>query len=384
MGFKYVILGSGMQGKAAAYDLACFGDAEKVIVADKEEGVAREAALRLERLTGKKMFRAEKVDVTDRAAVGRILNGCDGVLSAVPYKFNFDLTAVAISKKVHFCDLGGNTDVVKKQLELHDKAKAAGVTVCPDCGLAPGLGNLLAADGLRRLAHPESVRIRCGGLPQKPKPPLGYHLVFSVEGLLNEYFGQAVVVRDGEVVMVDTFTECEELEFKPPIGSVQAFVTSGGASTAPWSFKDRVRNYDYKTIRYPGHYEKFKLFKEMGLLETQPWEVDGQRVVPRDFFKLILKHKLTMPGEKDLVVLRVECKGSDKKTITYDLVDFFDDKTGFSAMERTTAYPATTVLCLQVMGKIEKGAVPIERSVPTELYLKELGKRDIKIEIVER
>lgn len=381
MAVQYAIVGSGMQGKAAAYDLAKFGDAEMITMVDVSATVAQEAATRLEKLTGQSIFKPKRLDVTDRNEVLALFQQVDAVFSGVPYAYNLELTRLAIEAGAHFCDLGGNTSVVKQQLECDSSAKAAGVSIAPDCGLAPGLGNILAADAIGKLPEIEKISIRCGGLPQNPKPPLDYHLVFNVEGLINEYFGHAALLRDGHLLEVPTFDELETLTFKEPVGEVEAFTTSGGTSTAPWTFKGKLANYDYKTVRYKGHFEKFKTFKDIGLFERDEIELNGQSIQPREFFKALLLKRLTMPGEKDLVVIRVEAE-SARERLTYDLMDFYDEKTGFSAMERTTAYPAAAVLCLQVKGSIKPGAVPIEASVPTDAYLEELRKRDLDLKVV--
>ncbi|MFQ6033741.1 MAG: saccharopine dehydrogenase family protein, partial [Candidatus Bipolaricaulia bacterium] len=199
MGYRYIVLGAGMQGRTAAYDLARFGGAEEVLLADVDLERAKEAAARVNRLIGGELARAAEVDVQDHGALVEALRGFDAALSAVPYRFNLEITEAAIAAKTGLCDLGGNTSIVLKQLELDPEAKKAGITIIPDCGLAPGMANTLAVHAMSRMERPQEVRIWCGGLPQHPKPPLDYKLVFSIEGLTNEYFGKAYVLRDGRV-----------------------------------------------------------------------------------------------------------------------------------------------------------------------------------------
>lgn len=384
MAYRYVVLGAGIQGVAIAYDMAKFGDAEQVLLLDVNADQAAKAALHINDLLGYNRVQAGSVDVRNKDQVMTLLHGAHSCLSAVPYQFNADLAEWAVEAGVNFNDLGGNTSVVFKELELHEKALAKGVSVIPDCGVAPGLANTLAAHGIAQLDICEEVQTRCGGLPQNPKPPLDYMLVFSVGGLTNEYFGKAVILRDSKRVEVDTFDELEDIQLPEPLGECEAFTTSGGTSTTPWTYEGQIKTYEYKTIRYKGHFEKMKVMKDLGLLELEPVMVDGQPVVPRHLFHEVVTPRLTFADEKDLLVLRVTCKGIKDglpKTLEYTIVDYQDDETGFNAMSRMTGFPASIVSIMQARGETLKGAVPLEQSVPTESFLVEMAKRGIQMDV---
>jgi lysine 6-dehydrogenase len=386
MGYRYLVLGAGMQGTAAAYDFARFGQAEAVVLADLDPERAEAAARRVNRLTGGELARPAQVDVTDERALLRALKEADVALSAVPYRFNLGITRAAIAAGAGMCDLGGNTEIVLEQLKLDPQARGVGVTVIPDCGLAPGMANTLAVYAMSRMEHPREVRIWCGGLPQRPRPPLGYKLVFSIEGLTNEYFGKAYILREGQVREVETFTELEELEFPPPVGRCEAFITAGGTSTCPWTFAGKLETYEYKTVRYPGHYEKVKTLLELGLLDPEPVEVGGVKVAPRELFHKVVPPRLAFPKEKDLVVLRVTCRGEDRGMsieVQLDLMEFHDEATGFSAMERTTAFPAAIVAEMIARGELERGVIPLERAVPPEPFVAELVRRGFRLTLTE-
>jgi lysine 6-dehydrogenase len=384
MGFRYAIIGSGMQGTAAAYDLATFADADEVRLLDLDMRRARAAAERVNRLLSRDVAKAGVVDATDRTSASQVLEGMHACLSAVPYFLNVNLARAAIQARVHFNDLGGNTHVVQEELALDSMAKAAGVSIVPDCGVAPGMANTLAVHGIESLDEATHVHMRCGGLPQNKNLPLGYKKLFALEGLTNEYFGKAVVLRDGKVIEVDTFEELETLDLPEPIGRVEAFTTSGGTSTCPYTFAGKLQTYDYKTIRYPGHYERLKLFKELGFLSLNPLEVKGHPIVPRDVFHAIMDRTWTFPDEPDLLILRVDVLGTkDGKKARYraQIIDRQDPKTGFSAMERTTAFAAAIVTALQARGQTPKGAVSLEKAVRASDFVKELARRDIPHEI---
>jgi len=387
MGYKYIVLGAGIQGTTIAYDMARFGEAEQVLLLDVDAEQASRSAAHINALLQTQLVKSGSLDVSDRAQVVSLLKGSDSCLSAVPYRFNPMLASCAIEAGVSFNDLGGKTDLVFEALELHEQALAAGVSIIPDCGVAPGLGNTLAAHGISQLDRCDDVQVRCGGLPQNPRPPLDYMLVFNIGGLTNEYFGISTVLRQGQRLDVATFSELESIDLPEPLGKCEAFVTSGGTSTCPWTFAGQVQNYDYKTIRYPGHYEKFKVLLDLGLLSLEPVEVQGQQVVPRELFHAVAGKALDFPGEKDLLILRVTCSGikdGQPKTLEYTILDYFDEATGFNAMSRMTGFPASIVAIMSARGQNAKGAIPLEKAVPSGIFLEELARRGLKLEISER
>lgn len=383
MAYRYAIIGGGMQGTAAAYDLAKFGSADEVRLLDLDIRRAREAADRVNRLVGQNVAKAGIVNASDKSSAAQVLEGIDACLSAVPYFLNVHLAKAAIQAGCHFNDLGGNTTIVREELALDKEAKARGVSIIPDCGVAPGMGNTLAVYGMRSIDQPEHVKVRCGGLPQNRQLPLGYRTVFSMEGLTNEYFGKAVVLREGKVMEIDTFEELEVVELPAPLGGLEAFVTSGGTSTCPETFQGRLQSYDYKTIRYPGHYQAMKLFKDLGFIDLDPIDMNGHTFRPRDFFHRVMQRAWNHPEEPDLLVLRVDVEGHHQGQAVRHrtlIIDKQDPKTGFSAMERTTAFAAAIVTALMAHGRTPKGAVPLETAVDPHDFVKELARRDIPVE----
>src|SRR5205823_5133437 len=219
--------------------------------------------------------------------------------------------------RTNFCDLGGNKAVVAAELALDAEARERGVNVIPDCGLAPGMVAVLVAHAAARFTTLDEIHIRVGGLPQRPKPPLDYQLVFSVEGLINEYVERARVIRDGRIAEVESMTEVESLEFPPPFGTMEAFQTSGGTSTLPETFLGRVRERDYKTIRYPGHCAKFKTMIDLGLCSSEKVKVDGLSIAPRRLLGDLLVKNLPA-DEPDVVLVRVEFVGAGRR-LRYDI-----------------------------------------------------------------
>ncbi len=189
-----------MMGWAAAFDMARTERVQAITLADNNQRRLSEAVERINRLTGNDKITAVKFDAADAQAAQKIMRGHDGVLSAVPYFLNLELAKAAIAAGCHFADLGGNNTVVKQEFALEHEAPAAGVAIAPDCGLSPGMASILGGELLRRIGgKADALKIYVGGLPQTPKPPFNYQLVFSVEGLINEYSEPAKILRDGKI-----------------------------------------------------------------------------------------------------------------------------------------------------------------------------------------
>ena len=391
---KLLVIGSGMMGSAAAYDMARQADVQEVTLADSDPHRAREVAARINHIHGERKVRAVALDAADEKAAARLMKGRVAALSAVPYFLNLGLTRAAIAAGCHFADLGGNNTVVRQQLALSGKARKAGVAIAPDCGLSPGMASILGGELVRRLGgRADALKIYVGGLPEKPVPPFHYQLVFSVEGLINEYVEPARILRRGKLTTIEPLTEPETFHMDgfPPL---VAFHTSGGTSTLPETFEGIVGECYEKTLRYPGHYDLLCELKALGLFSSEKMEVGKVEITPRAMMSKILEGKFASKGP-DVCILRVEAHESVRspgvrgllgghlkgRVATFTLVDHYDPKTDMSAMMRTTAFPASIVVQLLASGAIEKrGDVLQERDVPAELFLDEMEKRGIRIQ----
>ena len=379
---KVLVLGAGRMGYGAVFDLIKNSpDVETVTVADMDASKAKAVANAVDpaRVTPR------EIDIADYEAARDLMRGHDSVISCVNYWYNVALSKAAIEVGANFCDLGGNNYIVDDQLGLDADAKAAGVSVIPDCGLAPGMVSILAMHGARQFDELREIHIRVGGLPQEPQPPLDYQLVFSVEGLINEYIETARVIRDGEVRQVESMTELEDLTFDgfPPL---EAFQTSGGTSTLPESFLGKIRDLDYKTIRYAGHCDKFRTMIKLGLCSSDEIVADFHKVSPRKVFGRLLE--MHLPADQpDYVLVRVDFAGVAaglEKRFRYDIVDKLDPRTGLSAMMRTTAFPASIIAQMMARGEVlERGATPQEKAIDPDKFVAELDRRNIKIRIYE-
>jgi lysine 6-dehydrogenase len=376
---RMLVLGAGLQGSACAYDLLQNEEVTEVRLADLNIKHLPEF---LAPYSGKRLI-PTPLDVRDREAVVALMRECDAAMSAIPYYFNLDLARDAAEAGVHFCDLGGNTDIVFEQKKLDETARAKGITIIPDCGLAPGMVNILAQRGIDQLDAVDAVRIFVGGLPQNPEPPLNYQIVYSLEGVLDYYTTLSWVVRDGKREQVKALSEIEPVKFDAPVGELEAFHTAGGLSTMAFRYEGKIPTMEYKTLRYPGHAKIMEAIRELGLLELEPIDVKGVRVAPRDVAVAAMGPRLTKPAGKDLVALRVLVSGTKSgkpKTIDFELVDKYDEKHGISAMMRTTGYSLSITGQMQARGEVKPAGVHTpDECIPAEKYITELKKRGVEI-----
>ncbi|MDQ2766594.1 MAG: saccharopine dehydrogenase NADP-binding domain-containing protein [Gemmatimonadota bacterium] len=375
---RMLVLGAGLQGSACAYDLLQNPDVTEVRLADLNVSHLPEF---LHEYSGKRLI-PTPLDVRDRDAVLAVMRESKATMSAIPYYFNLDLARLAVQANTNFCDLGGNTEIVFQQKELDGDARKAKVSVVPDCGLAPGMVNILAQYGISQLDDVTSVKIFVGGLPQHPEGPLGYQIVYSLEGVLDYYTTLSWIVRNGKREQVKALSEREPVMFPKPVGELEAFHTAGGLSTMAWRYEGKIPSMEYKTLRYPGHAHIMEAIRELGLLDLNPVDVKGTKVVPRDVTVATMGPRLTKPKGRDLVALRVVVegtKGGKAKKLGWELLDYYDESRGISAMMRTTGYSLSITGQLQASGEIEPGVHTPDECMPAKRYIAELAKRGVMI-----
>jgi lysine 6-dehydrogenase len=364
-----LVLGSGIVGTAAAWDLVRRG--HDVAVADADIDVARSAAA----ISG---ANAISIDAEDTTNLLSELDRFAVVVAAVPYRYGLSVATAALTTETHYIDFGGNPTVVASQKRLHDQAVDASVMIVPDCGLAPGLANVLAED-LIASSSPgviDSIQIRVGALPQEPAGALGYQLAFNPAGLINEYAEPCEIIRDGEYTIVEPLTRFEEVEWEG-WGPLEAFSTAGGTSTMPIRHVGRVRSLEYKTLRYPGHGIVFRSLLEMGMFDEPQRLIGATAMSPREVLLDALDR--TMPrGAPDVVLVRVWRDNAGART-TLQLAD--TERDGFSALARTTAFPATALADLIVRGLVDRpGVLTMSEAVHASELLPELEDVSIVVE----
>ena len=380
---KFLVLGAGRQGGAcAAFLLEQFSDTTVAFVDSNPRRLGATAGLQKDasRVT---CHEANVSPVGDDLT--RLIGDCDCVISCVPYYYNESLARAAVQAGRPFCDLGGNVGTVEAQLDMAVACREAGVAIVPDCGLAPGVLNVLAEYWAADWEY-RSVKLYCGGLPQTPRGTLKYAMTFNICGLLNEYLDDCQVARGGKVEIVEGLGELEALNDLALPGEFEAFATSGGASLGPKIYAPNGVDYIYKTIRYPGHCHVFRAMRDMGFFETQLREftMEGTRlqVSPRDLSGWVMEENLKSDG-KDLVVARADITGVENGRPVHgriDLIDYAVDR--FTAMERTTGFP-TAIVAAALVGlydghTIEPGAYVPFQVLDPKLTIAELQRAGVQ------
>ncbi|MGA9406278.1 MAG: saccharopine dehydrogenase C-terminal domain-containing protein [Bacteroidota bacterium] len=375
---SFLVLGAGLMGKAITFDLIHSYPDYTVTLADIDGERARQAANDLD----PQRIHPQGIDVRNYDEIVRMMSGHAVVISAVTFHLNYLLIKAAIEAGRHFCDLGHDDGIVQQQLAEAPRAASANVTAIVNCGLAPGLANILAMHAFRQFKSVDSLQLRVGGLPQHPHPPLNYQLVFSAEGLVEEYTLKATILRDGKMQTVEPLTEVESLSFPPPFENLEAFHTGGGASRLPQLLEKKVQSLEYKTIRYKSHCEKIKPLFDIGFANNEPLSFGSNLVTTRELFLELLKKRLTF-NEPDVVLLLVSARGrqhGEEKRLSYRLIDLFDNRNSMTAMMRTTAFPTSIIAQLMLDGTISRrGVFTAEEIVPAEPLIAKLKTRDINI-----
>ncbi|MEM3704217.1 MAG: saccharopine dehydrogenase family protein [Candidatus Bathyarchaeia archaeon] len=373
---KALILGCGRIGSVAAQDFAENISAE-VVVADKSQERAKNVVEKI----GRKNVSWIQLDATNQDQLITTIKRFSIVIGFLPATLGYSLAEACISAGKNLVDV---SYMLENPLTLNDKAVKAGITVIPDCGLAPGISNILVGHAAEALDKVRTVHIMVGGFPQKPIKPLGYAITWSPESLIDEYTRKARIIKGGKVVKVEALSGIEKIDF-PGVGKIEAFYTDGlrnlidtlGSVEEMWE----------KTLRYPGHAEKVKLLKDLGFFDEKEVDVEGVKVSPRKLTVKLFEHRLLKPKVKDVVALNVEVSGiknGKRMLYSYRLLDHYDEKTGFTAMARTTAYPASIIAQLILKNAVkEKGVVPPEKigmnKAFFKLFLEELERRGVKI-----
>jgi saccharopine dehydrogenase-like NADP-dependent oxidoreductase len=371
---RAMILGGGMVGSAIAMDLAKGGDLA-VTVADSRDEV-------LDRIKSRCPIETVRADLGDAARVTRIVAGQDVVIGALPSVLGLQTLRAVIEAGRNYCDISFMPEDPK---QLSALAVERGVTAVVDCGVAPGMSNMLSGWVSRELDVRERLTIYVGGLPVVRSWPFEYKAGFAPYDVIEEYTRPSRIVEHGRVVVKDALSETELLDF-PGVGTLEAFNTDG--------LRTLIDTLDFphmleKTMRYPGHAHLMRILRETGFFGSEPIEVDGMKVQPRSVTAALMFPLWKFePGEEDLVVLRVVAEGSKGGRPTryrWDMIDRYDAATDTRAMSRTTGYPAAIMARLIADRRFDKPGVhppeiPGREPGILDAVLAELEKRGIRFE----
>ena len=352
---KAVVLGCGKVGSVMARDLA---DSEgwTVVSADPSEDSLAQVA-------GLDGIETRCVDCSDQDVVRELAESHDIVLGALPSTLGYRAMETTIRTGTPMCDISFMTDDF---LALDELAKEHGVTVIPDCGVAPGMSNMLSGWGVSKLDRADFVEILVGGIPRERFQPWEYKAGFSPYDVIEEYVRPSRVVENGEIVIKEALSEPELIDF-PGIGTLESFNTDGLRTLAETLDVPTMRE---RTMRYPGHIALARAFRDTGLFSEEPVEVDGVQVVPRALLAKLLFPKWTFePMEEDITVMRVVVEGELDGVPTrlkWDLLDRLDPVTGFTSMSRTTGFTCTVVARMMMDGILKTPGVFAPEMIATE------------------
>ncbi|MFC1521573.1 saccharopine dehydrogenase C-terminal domain-containing protein [Elusimicrobiota bacterium] len=392
MGKKIAMVGCGMMAQALGFDLGRFSPIDEIVLLDNHKERLENTRKNLKKLWISERIKGPKLDTVFLDAVeaknrmDSIFRGTELVVSACPYYLNYSIAEAAVEAGTNYVDLGGHLETSLKIQGLSKAARKKRLVLMPDVGLAPGIGNAIAGWGFQNLNHVDSVNIYCGGLPRNKNLPLGYRIAYSPQGLLGMYYGDSVVIRRSKRISIKTLTEYEKIKF-PALGELEACIV-GGATPALWDLPGKVKEFSYKTLRYPGHFEKFAFLRDIGLASEQSVAVNGVNVIPRKLLAEVLGKALLKPDEKDLVAFQTILEGrknGKNKKVVFTCLDYGDPKRGFSALAKMTGFAAGSVcqLILQRKGIFLQpyGYLTPECNIDGDVYLKELDKRNIKLKV---
>lgn len=354
---KVVVLGCGLVGATMARDMASEPDLAVTVVDLSESNLTAVA--------GGSSLNTLRADLSDQRAIAQAIGDADVVLGALPSALGFAALRTVIECGKPYSDI---SFMPEDALSLDELARSRGVTAVVDCGVSPGLSNLLIGQAFTELERTERASILVGGLPVARHWPYQYKAPFAPSDVLEEYTRPARLIENSRVVTRDALSEPELVDFDG-IGTLEAFNTDGLRSllhTLP------IPEMKEKTLRYPGHAEIMRVFRDLGLFSKTPIDVRGASVRPLDLTSALLfprwKHA---PNEDEFTVLRVVVEGSrGERTYryTYDLLDRYCSSTRTSSMARATAFPATIVARLLLAGRIRQAGV-----IPPELLPRQTG-----------
>jgi saccharopine dehydrogenase-like NADP-dependent oxidoreductase len=377
-----------MMGPAAAVNALADGGVDRMVVGDFDRPRLARSRKRLARFPGSEKLETALLDVRDKAATAELMRDFDVVVSALPQQLSRPAIEAAIAARTPVVDL---TRPLNAELpELTRQVARAGISVVSGCGLDPGLTEIMARYLSERLDRTDEVHIRCGGIPERPQPPLGYKIVFGGRRLpLREE--EAYFAENGKLKAVPRYSGVETLTVAG-VGEVEAYHEGFLPGLLELPTMKGLRLGTQKTVRWPGFAAKATVLRELGLLGREAITVNGAEVVPKDFLDALLGPMVrSTRKERDLVVFRVEALGEagvKPARVKAETVIRSDRKSGLSAMARVTAFTAAIVARMIGRGEIrEKGLVTPEKIITGPLFdrlLNELAEAGIQFDLTTK
>ena len=374
---RITIIGAGSIGSAVARHLAARDDVDEIRVCDSGSRMLTH----LHDTVQSKKVRSYQVDGRDDSVLKPILKGSNCIIGCASPLINPGLARMSLEVGSHFCDPGGNEDVVREELELAHDARERGIWIVPNCGLAPGLINMLCLLGIDQFDRVDSAQLRVGDVPVEPEPPFNFRLSVSARKLIDDYTMPAFEIRDGELRETEPLMNVELIRFRDPFGTLEAFSTAGSLLTLANQLSGRVRNLDMKTIRWPGHAEQMRFLLGLGFGEKKIIDI-RTHLTYNDV--LVRRMQKMLGGEYvDAVLLRASIfgvKDGEERTLVYEMLEGYGSKDGMSAMRRCTSVPVAVVAHMLASGSVQgAGAESAEVAMPRTAVIEELNRCGLDI-----
>lgn len=375
---KITVMGAGAIGSAVAAELLAHEDITQVQVCDASGRALQE----LHNLLRTPRVRPFQVDARDPNTLHTILEGSACTIGCVAPQLNPILADLCLSLGVHFCDLGGHDALVEKELALADQAREKGIWIVPNCGLAPGLVNILCLLGVEQFEDVHAAHIRVGDVPLHPEPPFNFRIAWSADKVIEDYTHPVRLITEGQVTSVVPLSGVEPIAFPQAPAPLEAFCTGGSLSGLTEALAGQVHTLDHKTIRYAGHANQMRFLLGLGFGDRHSIDV-RTHLTYRDVLVRRLRQRLGGEHE-DLVLLRVLIQGrreGQEASLVFEMVERYDEERRMSAMRRCTAIPIATVAMMLARGQVAgAGAAPPEKVVSKAAYCGQLAARGLHIQ----
>lgn len=373
---RITIIGAGAIGSAIASFLVRQPEVTQVQVCDARARNLQELHDQLQT----NRLRSFQIDARDHGVLEPILQSSQVVISAAPPQLNPALARLCLELGIHFCDMGGNDQIVQQELALHEEAVKRAVWIVPNCGLAPGLINILCLHGINQFDEVEAAYLRVGDVPLDPHP-FNFRISWSAEKVVEDYTNPVQIIREGQLATVEPLTGIERIQFEKPFGEMEAFYTAGGLSTLTEQLAGRLRVLDYKSVRWPCHASQMRFVLGLGFGEPRTIDV-RTHLTYRDVLVRRMRQRLGGHYE-DAVLLRIAIHGrkdGEPRTLLYEMVDRYDQEHQMSAMRRCTSIPAALIALMIASGEVKGGgALPPEQVVPHDRFYQRITQHGLPL-----
>lgn len=353
-------------GSAIAQELIAHNEVTVVRVCDAH---TRSLQRLHERLDSPKL-RSFQVDARDERTMASILEDSNCVIGATSPALYPKLARIALTSGSHFCDLGSSAPVLEQEYRLAERAAEKNLWVVPNCGLDPGLSNMLCLHAIRQFDEPVRAHLRVGDVPLEPEPPFNFRISWSAEKLLDDYTLPVEFMEEGQQQSTIPLTGIEDISFSSPFGAMEAFHTAGLLKTICDEAGPTLETIDHKSIRWPGHAQNMQFLLALGFAEEKNIDVQSH-LTYRDILTRRLKQRLGGDYE-DAVLVRISVSGrrnGEEAELVYELVQQFDRERNMTAIRRCTSITAATIAVLLASGTISGGGVcPPEQIIPLQTF----------------